>query len=41
MFKGVNVLKRDLELTGALEAIEALGAGSFLEVGRLKANFLV
>jgi len=35
VFKEVNVLKGDLELTRALEA------GGSLEVERLKANFLV
>jgi len=41
VFKRVNVLKGDLELTRTLKAIKALEVGSFLEVGRLKANFLV
>jgi len=41
VFKGVNVLKEDLELTRTLEAVKALEVGSFLKVGRSKANFLV
>jgi len=41
IFKEVNVLKGDLELTRTLEAIKALEVGSLLEVGRSKANFLV
>jgi len=32
VFKGVNVLKEDLELTRVLGAIEALEASSSLEV---------
>jgi len=35
VFKDVDILKGDLELTRALKA------GGSLEVGRLKANFLV
>jgi len=32
VFKGVDVLKGDLELTRVLGAVEALGANSSLEV---------
>ena len=41
VFESIDMLKEDLKLTKALEVVKALRASSFLEVRRLKVNFLV
>ena len=41
VFESIDMLKEDLKLTKALEVVKALRASSFLEVRRLKVNFLI